>query len=255
MPSVVLSHGDGVAEIRLNRAASGNAIDLDLAEALVAAVESVADDASVRCVLLTGEGRLFCAGGDVLAMAASSDPAGFLVELATVAHRAVLGLASLPVPVVAAVHGAAAGAGLALTLVSDIVLASTTARFAPAYVTVGLTPDCGTTWLLPRILGTRRALELGLTGRTLDAETALDWGLVTGVHDAGELESHARVVAGLLAAGPSPALGLTRRLLRPELADLAARLDLEAELIGEAATSPDAQQRIRAFVERGQGAA
>ncbi|MEV4290876.1 enoyl-CoA hydratase-related protein [Nonomuraea bangladeshensis] len=240
---------DGVATIELDRPEYSNALDLPTARALGEAVEAAAADPGVRCVLLLGRGRNFCAGGDVTAMHGAADRAGYVLELATTAHRAVLALAGLEVPVVAAVQGAAAGAGLALTLVADVVLAGESATFLTAYAQAGLTPDCGTSWLLPQVVGLRRALTLTLTDRRLTAAEAADWGLVTGVHPDDELAEAARQAAARIAAGPFPALGRTRRLLRDApVRSLADQLGVEAVTIAEAAASAAAGARLDAFV-------
>jgi enoyl-CoA hydratase/carnithine racemase len=239
---------DRVATIELNRPEAANALDLPMAIALNDAVVAVSSDSSVRAVLLLGGGRNFCAGGDVTAMAAAADRASYVLDLARTAHRVVLGIAELDVPVVAAVQGAAAGAGLALTLVADVVLAGASAKFLTAYSQVGLTPDCGTSWLLPRIVGLRRALELVLTDRRLTAAEALEWGLITSVGPDQEIGGSARQIAAQLAIGPSSALGTTRRLLRDGLArSLAEQLDIEAMTISRASLSPVAEASLSGF--------
>ncbi|GGO10436.1 hypothetical protein GCM10010116_20990 [Microbispora rosea subsp. aerata] len=237
-PSVRYGVAGGVATIELDRPQVSNALDLPTARALAEAAEAAAADPGVRCVLLLGRGRDFCAGGDVAAMHGAADRAGYARELARSAHRAVLALAGLEVPVVAAVQGTAAGAGLALTLVADLVLAGESATFLAGCAQAGLTPDCGTSWLLPRVVGMRRALALTLTDRRLTAAEAADWGLVTGVHPDGELAESARRAAARIAAGPHPALGRTRRLLWDAPArSLADQLDMEAAALAEAAAA------------------
>jgi 2-(1,2-epoxy-1,2-dihydrophenyl)acetyl-CoA isomerase len=239
---------EGLATIELNRPDASNALDLPMAIALNDAVVAVSSDPSVSAVLLLGRGRNFCAGGDVTAMAAAADRASYVLDLARSAHRVVLGIAELDVPVVAAVQGAAAGAGLALTLVADVVLAGSSAKFLTAYAGVGLTPDCGTSWLLPRIVGLRRALELTLTNRRLTAAEALEWGLITGVGPDQDISGLARQVAEQLAIGPSPALGITRRLVRDGLArNLAEQLEIEATTISHASLSPAAEASLNAL--------
>jgi 2-(1,2-epoxy-1,2-dihydrophenyl)acetyl-CoA isomerase len=239
---------DGVATIELNRPAAANALDLPTAAALDDAVAAVSSDPAVRAVLLQGRGKNFCAGGDVVAIAAAADRAGYVQDLARTAHRVVLGIAELDVPVVAAVQGAAAGAGLALTLVADLVLAGASAKFLTAYTQVGLTPDCGTSWLLPRVVGLRRALELTLTNRGLTAAEALEWGLITSVGPDQEIRVSARQIAAQLAIGPSSAFGTTRRLLRDGLVgNLADQLDIEAVKISQASISAAAEALLSGF--------
>lgn len=154
MNPVLLTRDGGVATITLNRPDQGNAIDMDLARALGAAARDCAGDPAVRCVVLAGNGRLFCAGGDIASFAAAGDRAGaFLHELASALHEAALVLARMDKPLLTLVHGPAAGAGLSLALLGDVVLAGEAAHFTAAYSGIGLTPDGGMSWLLPRRRG------------------------------------------------------------------------------------------------------
>ena len=244
---------DRLATITLCRPESGNALDLPTAELLTELVHGLAGRDDVGAVLLQGQGPMFCAGGDVAAMAAAADPSGFVLTLAQAAHRAILAFVDLDLPVVAAVQGAAAGAGLALTLVSDLVVAEESATFLTAYTSIGLTPDCGTSWLLPQVIGLRRALELGLTPRRLSAAEALDWGLITAVVPDREAGTQARALALRLAQGPTHAQARTRSLIRGAVGhSLEHQLDLEAAEISEAVGTAEARSRIAAFVERSQ---
>jgi len=250
-PTVEYLVEDRVATITLCRPESGNALDLPTAELLTEIVQGISGRDDVGAVLLLGQGPLFCAGGDVAAMGAAADPAAFVLNLATAAHRAILALAELEIPVVAGVQGAAAGAGLALTLVSDLVVAEESASFLMAYTNIGLTPDCGTSWLLPQVIGLRRALELGLTPRRLSAAEALDWGLVTSIAPTGQVEEPARKLAVRLAQGPTQAFARARSLIRGAAThSLAQQLDREAAGISAAAGTADAQDRIAAFLKR-----
>ncbi len=245
---------DGVATVELHRPGASNALDLPMATALSEVVDQIAADEQVRVVLLVGSGRNFCAGGDLAAMAGAVDRSAYVKELATTAHRAVLGLSSLSVPVVAAVQGAAAGAGLALTLVADLVVAGDSARFLTAYAAIGLTPDCGTSWLLPQVVGLRRAMDLAVGGRQLSAAEALDWGLVTSVCPDEELAETAGRLADRLASGPAAARGVARRLLRDGVSrSFAEQLDQEAAAIAASVRTPEAQQLVTAFASRAGG--
>jgi 2-(1,2-epoxy-1,2-dihydrophenyl)acetyl-CoA isomerase len=248
---VIFTVADGVASVELNRPDAFNALDLPMGLALKQAFEHVAADDSARVVLLSGRGRSFCAGGDVKSMAAAPDRGAFLFELATAAHEAILALIDLDLPVIAAVQGAAAGAGLALTLASDLVLAGESARFLTAYAGIGLTPDCGTSWLLPATVGQRRALEMALTGRVLSAPEALEWGLVTRSVPDDDLEAAAAELARALAAGPSAALGAARRLIRDSpMRSLRDHLDAEAHAIAAAGTSAESRALVEAFARK-----
>lgn len=241
---------DGVGTVELNRPDAANALDLPLAERLGVVVEQLVAP-EVRAVLLVGAGRRFCAGGDVRTFGASDDPSAYVERLASTADRALLRLAELDKPVVAAVQGAVAGAGLAMMLHCDLVVAAAGTKFVAAYSSIGLTPDCGLSWLLPRAVGQQRALELLLTPRTLKAAEAHEWGLVTEVVDDSAVRDRGRALAASLAAGPAAAFGQARRLVRASYAS--SRSDTgadESRTIGAAARTADAQRLIAAFTAR-----
>jgi 2-(1,2-epoxy-1,2-dihydrophenyl)acetyl-CoA isomerase len=239
----------GVATVLLDRPEAGNALDLATATALRDAVHRLAAE-DLGVVVLRAAGRMFCAGGDVRAMASvpASEREPGVAELATTVHEALVGLRALPVPVVAAVQGPVAGGGLGLVLAADIVVASDRATFVAAYSAVGLSPDCGVSALLPSVVGPRRAALFTLTGVTLDAATALEWGLVSEVCAHADLDERVGEVAGAIAALPRAAARETARLLRgsgertysDQLAD-------EAATIARLSTTPDADALIRAF--------
>lgn len=250
MSGLVITVEDaGVLHLRLDRPELGNSIDLPTAEALLAAIKRAAADTSVRAVLVSGEGSRFCTGGDLSAMNSTADAAAYVFTLATTLDAAMIELDALVMPVVCAAQGAVAGAGLALMLASDIVVAEEGCVFTMAYSKVGLTPDCGVSWLLPRAIGQVRALDMALTNRLLNVEEALSWGLVSRV------EADARVAAAelaqTLASGPADALGQTRRLLR---ASWSSRRDEtgrdEASTISAMIGSEDARARIGSFTRR-----
>jgi 2-(1,2-epoxy-1,2-dihydrophenyl)acetyl-CoA isomerase len=250
--AVLLDITDGVARLTLNRPGVSNAIDLELAEALADATARIEAADDVRVVLLRGAGPRFCAGGDVRAFAAAGDALGeVLGTVLDALHRAVRDLADLEAPVVAAVQGSAAGGGLSLVAGADLVVAAASARFVLAYTAIGLVPDGGGTWFLARLLGLRRATELALTNRVLDAQEALDWGLVNRVVDDDELGAEAERLVTELAAGPTGALGATKRLLRHSLrASLTEQLGAEATAMIRAGETTDGQEGVRAFVEK-----
>ncbi len=242
---------DGVAHIELNRPKAANAFDMATAAAFDAAVQAAGDDDAVRAVLLTGAGKRFCAGGDVAAMVAADDQAAFLQELAEALDAGARKLDALAKPVVCAVQGAVAGAGNSVMLAADVIVAAESTKFVMAYPGVGLTPDIGVTWLLPRAVGQVRALEYALTGRTLSAAEAREWGLVTTVVGDDEVVDAARNVATELAAGPVFALGQARRMIRHswEVTREEAGAD-ESRTIARAVTTDDAQARLAAFTTR-----
>lgn len=239
----------GVGRITLRRPEVSNAIDLPTARRL-AEVVAAAEADDVRVVLITGAGARFCAGGDVRSFAAA-EPSRYLHELASTLEAALRRLAELPKPVVAGVHGAVAGAGWAFLLNADVVVAARSTRFRLAYSGIGLTPDCGVSYLLPRAIGTQRALELAVTGRTLTAEDAREWGLLAEVTDDSELLIRADELAEALAAGPASAIGQAKRLIRSSFdvsrEDSAAD---EARTIAAAVSGREAQELIQRFAGR-----
>ncbi|MGW4058083.1 enoyl-CoA hydratase/isomerase family protein [Amycolatopsis sp. NPDC004747] len=240
--SVSVAVENGVAHVRLARG-RGNPIDLGTAEAL--------RQAARRCegagaVLLTAAGPAFCVGGDLREFAAAGDLRAHLDRVTGALHEALRILAGLDAPVVAAVRGAVAGAGLGLLGVADLVVAAEDATFTAAYTAIGYTPDAGVSWTLPRLVGPRLALELLLTNRRLTAVEAHAAGLVTSVAE--DPEQAAGALAGRLAAAR---FGVTKRLVRAGGAESFGRhLDAEARAIGEAAVSPAGRDGVAAFLER-----
>lgn len=245
-------HGD-VAVITLNRPDHGNAINAALARSLLETVLECAADANVRCVLLTGSGRMFCVGGDVKAFAAAGGGTPALVtELTTFLHAAIVGLLRMDKPLVTAINGAAAGAGFGLAIMGDVALASSASSFSTAYGLIGLTPDAGTSWLLPRLVGLRQAQEIALANRRLDATEAVSIGLVTRAVDAAALFDAAMAVAAGLAASSVTALASTRELLFSSYgATLEEQLGAEARMIARSAGSEEAQALIQKFAGQG----
>ncbi|MER6152911.1 enoyl-CoA hydratase/isomerase family protein [Streptomyces hirsutus] len=241
---------DGVATIMLARPEVSNSIDLATARSFGAVVEAAGADDAVRVILLTGDGPRFCAGGDVAWVASAADPASALLELANELDSALQSLGALPKPVVASVQGAAAGAGLGVVLAADVVVSARSTRYLTAYANVGLTPDCGVSWLLPRAVGQQRALELALTGRVLSADEARDWGLVTTVVEDDELATATAQLATKLAAGAPYALGQARRLIRSSYAVSRANSGAdESRTVSAAAETTEAQAAIAQFVK------
>ena len=245
--NVLFDVQDGIGRLTLNRPEASNAVDLPTAVAIGAAADSAATDESVRVVLVNGNGKRFCAGGDVSSMVVADDRAGYLLELANELDSALQRLAALDKPVVAAVQGAVAGAGLGLMLSADIIIAERSTKFLTAYAGIGLTPDCGVSYLLPRAIGQQRALQFALTGRVLDGDEACEWGLVTEVVD-GEARRRAEDIARLLATGPTFAYGQTRRLIRSswDFTRQHSGAD-EARTISAAVDSPEAVELIEKF--------
>jgi 2-(1,2-epoxy-1,2-dihydrophenyl)acetyl-CoA isomerase len=239
-----------VGRIVLDRPHASNAFDLPTAESFGRAVAEV-EDPAVRVVTLTGEGSRFCAGGDVASFTEASDGPSYLFELASVLEQHLRRLSQLAKPVVAGVHGAVAGAGLAFLLNADLVVAGRSTKFLMAYAGIGLTPDCGVSYLLPRAVGQQRALELALAGRVLSADEAREWGLVSEVVDDDQVASRTASIAEQLSAGPAVALGEAKRLIRGSWS--LARADSardEAETIARMVDTDEAQALIKRFVSR-----
>lgn len=238
-----------IARLQLNRPAALNALDVPTAQAFHAACRRIAGDSAVRAVGLSGAGRAFCAGGDVASM--NADPVAIGRQLIDAMHGALLLLAQLDAPVVASVQGAAAGAGLGLVLGCDLAIAAEGARFTVAYPAIGASADCSTTWGLPRVVGVRRAMELALLSDTLDAQQALQLGLVNQVVPAAELADRSDALLRRLAAGPTRALGQLKRLVRSSLDhDLQQHLDAEAQGFLACAATQDFREGTAAFLQK-----
>jgi 2-(1,2-epoxy-1,2-dihydrophenyl)acetyl-CoA isomerase len=214
--TVLLDFSDGVATLRLNRPAQGNAIDPDMAADLAEAATQISENADVRAVLIAGSGANFTVGGDlgVFAGTGREQLPNRLRRMIDSYHLAIERLTSIDAPVVAAVRGGAGGGGLGLLYAADIVVAADDARFALGYGALGLTADGGNTWFLPRMIGMRQAQQLFLLNRRLTAQEALAFGLVTHLAPSDAVDKEAAVLAATLAAGPTRAFGAMRRMLR-----------------------------------------
>ena len=244
-PLLVGRQGD-VATLRFNRPGALNAIDVPMANAFLAAARELAADKSVRAVLLSGAGKGFMAGGDLAVLQA--DPVQGAADLIGPLHEALTVLAGMDAPLVAQVHGVAAGAGLSLMLQADFVLAAEGTRFNLAYVNIGTSCDVGASWALPRLVGLRRALEIAMLGDMLDAAEAERMGLINRVLPAAELEAASVAFAQRLADGPTVALGRLRRLMRTSFErDLPGQLDAESAAFRECAMTDDFRLGIDAF--------
>jgi enoyl-CoA hydratase/carnithine racemase len=245
---------DGIATLTLNRPERLNALGETLREDLLDGVARAADDAEVRVIVLTGAGKGFCSGGDVKAMNENKERGAgrpLLEKVAPARDRSVLALREAPKPVVAAVNGAAAGAGMNIALCCDIRLASTAAKFSQAFVKRGLHPDWGGTYFLPRVVGTARACELIWTGDVIDAHEALRLGIVSAVYPPEELMPATYALARKLADGPPIAIRLAKRAIYHNLeADLRKALEFETYAQNICFETEDAREGIRAFVEK-----
>jgi 2-(1,2-epoxy-1,2-dihydrophenyl)acetyl-CoA isomerase len=240
----------GIARLTLNRPEAGNAVDLPMARALLEAAIRCDHDPRIRCVVLTGAGRMFCAGGDIAEFAAAGDRAdAFLSELAGTMTLALSRLARMAKPLLVLVNGPAAGAGLSIAIAGDIVLAAASAHFTAAYTAIGLVPDCGLTWWLPRVAGLRAAQEMILTNRRIGPEEAARIGLVTRIAE--DIESEGRTVAIALAASPVAALGASRALLLDSFAaSPETQCEREARALAAAGVGAEAREGITAFLAK-----
>lgn len=243
---------DEVAWLTLNRPEAGNAIDLPMARALVEASIRCQTDASIRCVVLTGSGRLFCTGGDVGLFASAGDQVSALLsELAGTLHMALARFARMAKPLLVLVNGPAAGAGLSLAICGDVVLASRSAHFTAAYGTLGLTPDGGVSWVLPRLVGLRKAQEILLTNRRIKADEAEAIGLVTRLVDDGDLLGEGRATAEQLAGSAVAAVGAARALLQDSFSSgYETQLEREARAISAAGGGLECREGLAAFFDK-----
>lgn len=253
MPSVLVSLQAGVLTLTLNRPDKLNAFNPEMHHALREGLERAAGEAEVRAVILTGAGRGFCAGQDLSERDVSPGAAPIDLSVSLGAHYnpLVRRLRALPKPVVCAVNGVAAGAGANIALACDIVLAARSARLVQAFSRIGLVPDSGGTYFLPRLVGTARAMGLSLLAESISAEQAEQWGLIWKAVDDAQLAAEANALAARLAKGPTKGYGLLKRALYASSANsLDAQLDLERDLQREAGLTEDYREGVRAFKEK-----
>ena len=245
---VLIETTGAVRKLTLNRPAALNSFTAAMHRELRAALDAAADDAGVRCLVVTGAGRGFCAGQDL------NDPelgtnVGQVVE--RIYKPLALRIASMPVPVIAMVNGVAAGAGANFALGCDMVVAAKSASFIQAFSKIGLIPDCGGTWLLPRLVGRAKALGLAMTGDKLPAEAAERMGLIWAAVDDAALHDQTMALAQRLAAMSVRALAATRRTIDQSiLIDYASALSLEARVQNEMGAQADFREGVAAFLEK-----
>jgi 2-(1,2-epoxy-1,2-dihydrophenyl)acetyl-CoA isomerase len=245
----VTAHGP-VAVLMMNHPEVMNAVSMKMVEGLIAALEHIEANADFRAVILTGEGRGFCSGANLSEIPKSEGPRDAGVALETGYHPLLRRLRNLRMPVVTAVNGAAAGVGMSLALMGDIILAARSAYFLQAFARIGLVPDGGSTWLLPRFIGLARARELSMLAEKLPAETALEWGLINRVCDDAALMDEALKLATRLAEGPS-SLSLVRRLYWETANNsFEQQIDLERWSQRQAGFSEDFIEGITAFLQK-----
>lgn len=252
--SAVVLHAvdDGVATITFNRPQAMNALDAEMIRGFRATAEQVAADAAVRVIVLRGAGPAFVAGGDIAMFRTNlASMAELVPELAAELHQGILALRRAAQPVIAAVHGAVAGAGFSIMLACDLVIAADNTQFSMAYSRIGVSPDGGATWFLPRLAGYQKAMELMLLAETVDAGMLQRLGVVNRVVAADQLAVETEKLARRLAAGPARAYAETKALANRALHDgLAAHLDAEAHAFARCAVTRDFAEGVTAFVEK-----
>ena len=252
--TVLFSLEEGVATITMNRPETLNALSLQLSQDLDAAIDAaIAGDA--RAVILTGKGRAFCSGGDLREMQTIAQAEGrleaFLESPLEALHKVILKIRKTPVPFIAAVNGVCAGAGTNFALACDVVIAAEEASFNEAFVRIGLSPDCGGTFFLPRAIGEKLAAEMFMTGESVTAARAAQFGMINRVVSADELMVDALTVAQKLAAGPTASIGRIKKMLNATYANtLEVQLKLEHECQIESGRSPDFKEGVTAFLEK-----
>jgi 2-(1,2-epoxy-1,2-dihydrophenyl)acetyl-CoA isomerase len=248
--TLIVETSGGIATLTLNRPQARNALDLVMRRELVAALDEIEADSSARVVVLTGAGGHFCAGGDVKSMEPGSAAADGRARV-TALNKLVMRLVEFPRPVIAMVDGFAVGAGCNLALCCDLVIASDRARFGEVFAKIGLVPDGGGSWLLPRVVGLARAKELIFTTDIIDAAEAGRIGLVNRVVPAADLASVTRALATRIAQGPTKALAMAKHMVnRAASTDLASALDVEAFSQAIAITGDEHREGLAAFFEK-----
>lgn len=253
MDTIVLDKQGAVATLTLNRPDVLNALDRQMAVDLNAAYGELAADNAVRCVVIRGSGRGFMAGGDVASFHENMDNIEETIDdLIGLYHESVLALSAMPKPVIASIHGPVAGAGVGLALNADYGLAADNTKITMAYIMLGTIPDGGSTYLLTRLVGRRKALELAMLSEPVDAEQALALGLVNRVVPADDLEAETMALAERLASGPTKAYGETKALINRsyEAADMADQLAAEQAAFLRCAVTGDFTEGVAAFVEK-----
>lgn len=248
-PITITRDAPGIVTLQFNRPQALNALDVAMAQAFLEAMQTLVADASVRAVVLKGAGRAFMAGGDLATLRA--DPVQGAKALLGPLNQALQLMEQLNAPVIAQVHGVAAGAGLSLMLMCDFVLVAQATKFNLAYINLGTSCDVGASWALPRLVGVRKALEIAILSDPFDADEALRLGLVNRVLPAEELEAATQTLAQRLASGPTQAYGQMRRLMRHSLdRDLASQLQAEEDAFIACAHTADLPEGLNAFFEK-----
>jgi len=250
--TILLTIKDNIATITLNRPDAANGINPTLARELAEAALICDQDISIRCVILTANGKMFCAGGDLKAIGGAPEKAaGLIKSMADNLHRATSTLSRMDKPFIVAVNGMAAGAGISIAVTGDFVIAAESAKFTMAYTAAGLTPDGSSTYFLPRLIGMRKTMDLMMTNRRLSAQEAEQWGLINQIVAVEEVQETAIKLAQKLASGPTSAFGVVKKLLLCSFDNsLETQMELEGRAIAKSAGSANGQEGVRAFIEK-----
>lgn len=251
-PTVVIGVEDGVGTIAFNRPEVLNALDDRMMVEFRAAAETLEQDRAVRCVVLEGRGKAFASGGDVALFADRvAELSEIIVRWGREMHFAIQALRRMPKPVLASVHGAVAGAGFSIMCAADLAIAGQRTKFSLAYANIGASPDGGSTFFLPRLLGMKRAMELTMLPDMFDTASAQQMGLVNWVVPDGEREARTREIARRLASGPTIAHGEAKRLLNASLSrSMETQMEEELFAFARCARTADLAEGVRAFVEK-----
>ena len=256
MADLEVRYQDGIATLVMNRPEARNALSMDMRAALADVLHDIERDESVRCVVLTGAGEHFMAGGDVKGMGESikKSPAEirkeFILRIHDL-HPIMFAMRRMPKPIIASCQGAAAGAGVSMALACDLIIASEDAFFTLAYCRIGTSPDGSSSFHLPRAVGIKKAMEIALLGDRFDAQTAKAIGMINFVVPTAELEGETNALAQRLAAGPTHVYGNTKALFYRSLeSEFEAQLQAEAEYFSDCASRPDFREGVSAFIEK-----
>jgi 2-(1,2-epoxy-1,2-dihydrophenyl)acetyl-CoA isomerase len=252
LETIKLTRDGGVARLELHRPDAAHAVNDALARDLMSAAIEVDEDPQVRAVVITATGRMFCAGGDLAQFHAAGEKLPALLKQVTAnLHAGISRLARMRAPVIAGVNGAAAGAGFSLVCACDLAVAAESAKLSMAYTRIGMTPDGSGTWFLPRLIGSRRALELMLLNRALSAAEAADWGIVNEVVPDDQLDQRVMELAHQLAEGPTEAFAGVKRLMQLTWTEgFESQMEHESRGIADAARTRDGREGIAAFLEK-----
>ncbi|TCM02917.1 2-(1,2-epoxy-1,2-dihydrophenyl)acetyl-CoA isomerase PaaG [Sphingomonas sp. PP-CC-3G-468] len=251
--TIILAIADGIARLKLNRPDRLNSFTVAMHVEVAAALDTVEGDSSIRTLLVTGAGRAFCAGQDLADRAVSTDaePVDLGKSVERYYNPLIRRLVALPMPVVCAVNGVAAGAGANIALACDIVIAARSAKFIQSFAKIGLIPDSGGSWILPRLVGQARALGMALTGDPVSAQQAAEWGLIWKVVNDADLEATVNAVLTGFASAPTAGLAATKRLIRQSWQnDLNTELDIQRDTMRALGRADDYREGVAAFLEK-----